>query len=114
MAAIADDESVTWTQYFDVLRELYPYFRLIALPSFLAYAGATVLEPLLSRRVRPTLYTRDTVKGFNLEVPVDASAVWEELGTSPRYTSIFEGIPAALDGYVHYRWRHPMLDHRWS
>ncbi len=113
-AAIADTDSVTWTEYFDVLSELYPYFRLVALPQQLALAGATVIEPVLSRRVRPTLYTRDTVKGFNLEVPVDAGWVWDELAIAPRYASIFEGIPAALDGYVHYRWRHPMLDHRWS
>jgi nucleoside-diphosphate-sugar epimerase len=111
-SAVADDEIVTWSQYFEVLRTLYPYFRLISLPRWLALAGAFGLEPLLSRRNRPTLYTKDTVIGFNLEVPVQPGLVWRDVGVAPRYPSIHEGIPAALDGYVQYRWRHPLLDHR--
>ncbi len=109
---VTDDSSVSWAEYFEVLRSLYPYFKLVALPRSLSSVGASVLEPILSRGSRPTLYTKDTVVGFNLNVPVQAGLVWDEIGADPIYPSIYEGIPAALDGYVHYRWRHPLLDHR--
>ncbi len=109
---VADGTTVTWTEYFDVLRAHYPHFRLITLPRAIGYAGAFVLEPVLSRPNRPTLYTKDTVVGFNLDVPVAAGLVWKDLGIEPQYPSIHDGIPAALDGWVHYRWRHPMMDHR--
>ena len=111
-APVADLEVVSWRQYFDVLRSHYPYFRLISLPRSMGYAGAAVLEPVLSRRSRPTLYTKDTVTGFNLNVPVEPGLVWRDLGVEPRYRSVRVGIPAVLDGYVHFRWRQPLLDRR--
>jgi nucleoside-diphosphate-sugar epimerase len=111
---VADDDSVTWTEYFDVLGSLYPQYRLITLPRWFGYAGAVVLEPILSRRSRPTLYTKDTVVGFNLNVPVAPRLVWDDLGLEPRYPTIASGIPAVLDGYLRFRWRHPLLDHRRS
>ena len=63
-------------------------------------------------RRHPSLYTRDTVVGFNLDLPVAPGQVWPDLGISLRYPSIHTGVPAALDGYVHYRWRHPIVDRR--
>ena len=111
-SAVSDGDNVTWTQFFSILEELYPRVRLIALPSWFAYAGAAVLEPLASRRSRPTLYTKDTVVGFNLDLPVEPGLVWDDLGIRPLYPSVKQGIPAVLDGYVRYRWRHPMQDRR--
>jgi nucleoside-diphosphate-sugar epimerase len=111
-SAVADSTIVTWSDFFDVLQTLYPYFRLVSLPQRLGRIGAAVLEPVLSTRRRPTLYTKDTVVGFNLDLPVAPALVWSDLGQTPRYPSIHEGIPAALDGHVHYRWRHPIVDHR--
>ena len=113
-SAVADSTIVTWTQYFEVMKALYPYFRLITLPRWFGYAGAGVLEPALSGRNRTTLYTKDTVVGFNLDLPVAPGLIWDDVGLEPRYPSIYQGIPAALDSYVHYRWRHPMLDRRRS
>jgi nucleoside-diphosphate-sugar epimerase len=111
-SAVADSTIVTWTEFFDVLRTLYPSFRLVSLPHWLGYVGGAALEPVLSYEGRPTLFTKDTVTGFNLEIPVAPGLVWPEIHDAPRYTSIYEGIPAVLDGYVQYRWRHPMMDHR--
>lgn len=71
-----------------------------------------MIEPLVSRRRRPTLYTKDTVVGFNLEVPVAPGLIWRDPDVEPRYPTILEGIPAVLDGYVQFRWRHPMMDRR--
>jgi nucleoside-diphosphate-sugar epimerase len=111
-SAVADDESVTWLEYFEILRAFYPHFRLLPLPKWLGYAGATVLEPILSRKQRPTLYTKDTVIGFNLNVPVLPRLVWRDLDLEPWYPTALSGIPAVLDGYVAYRWRHPLMDRR--
>lgn len=72
-SAVADDHSADWVEFFAILRTFYPYFRVVRLPQWLGYAGAAVLEPFLSRRARPTLYTRGTVTGFNLELPVGPS-----------------------------------------
>ena len=113
-SAVADSQIVTWAEYFDLLKTLYPYFRMISLPRWFGYGGAAALEPLLSRQGRPTLYTKDTVVGFNLDLPVAPDLVWSDVGLVPKYPTIYEGIPAVLDGYVHYRWRHPMMDRRRS
>ena len=111
-SAVADSTIVDWTEFFTVLRTLYPHYRFVSLPKWLGMTGAAVLEPVLSRDGRPTLYTKDTVVGFNLDVPVEPGLVWNEVGIEPTYPGIHSGIPAVLDGYVHYRWRHPLLDHR--
>ena len=111
-SAVSDGDNVTWTQFFSILQELYPRARLITLPSWFAYAGAAVLEPIASRRSRPTLYTKDTVVGFNLDLPVEPGLVWDDLDIEPLYPSVAQGIPAVLDGYVRYRWRHPIQDRR--
>ena len=113
-SAIADDHIVTWREFFDVLTAFYPGYRMLALPRWFGYFGAALLEPLVSRKNRPTLYTKDTVVGFNLEVPVQPGLVWDELGIGPEYPSVHDGIPAVLDGYLRYRWRHPLLDRRRS
>ncbi len=111
-SAIADDDSVTWNEFFDVLRTFSPDFRLIAPPGWLGYAGAAVIQPLFSRRMRPTLYTKDTVVGFNLDVPVEPRLIWRDLDLEPRHPTVRTGIPAVLDDYVQFRWRHPLMDRR--
>ncbi len=111
-STVADGDTVTWTQFFAVLEEMYPRLRLVTMPSWFAYTGAAVLEPIASRRSRPTLYTKDTVVGFNLDLPVEPGLIWNDLDIEPLYPSVREGIPAVLDGYVRYRWRHPINDRR--
>lgn len=111
-SAVADSTPVTWSEFFEVLSAHYPYLRLITMPYALGFGGAAVIEPVVSRRNRPTLFTKDTVVGFNLEVPVTPGLVWDELGLEPEFAGVDEGIPAVLDGYVQYRWRSPLLDRR--
>ena len=111
---VADDEIVDWSEYFAVLREFYDPLRLVSLPRWFGYSGAAVIEPLVSRKRRPTLYTKDTVVGFNLDVPVQPGLIWRDLDLRAKYASIREGIPATLDGYVQYRWRPALTDRRAS
>ena len=56
------------------------------------------------------MYTRDTIRGFNLNQPVQPRLLWDDLGLAPRFKTIEEGIPAALDGCLHFRWQHPVFD----
>jgi len=59
---------------------------------------------------RPTLYTAGTVTGFNLNLPVAPGLLWSDLDLEPRHLTVREGIPAVLDGWLHFRWRHPLAD----
>ena len=59
---------------------------------------------------RPSLYTPDTVVGWNLRLPVEIGLLWRQLGLRPIYPTISEGLPAALDDSVAFRWRHPLTD----
>lgn len=111
-SAVADGDRISWREFFETLRTFYPHLRLVTIPRWLGVAGAAALEPVLSSRARPTLYTKDTVRGFNLNVPVAPGLVWRDLDLEPRYPSVGTGIPAVLDGYLQYRWRHPMMDLR--
>jgi nucleoside-diphosphate-sugar epimerase len=111
-APIADRYNATFNEFFEIVSTYFPRLRLIRLPQQLGRAGAAVLEPALSRHARTTLFTPDTVTGFNLNLPMDTAATWRELDLQPVHPTISEGIPASLDGYVQFLWRHPAYDHR--
>ncbi len=110
--AVADDESVDWRQFFLVLKAHYPRFRVLRIPEWLGHLGATLATPFVRLRGSPSLYTRGTVTGFNLNIPVKPRLLWSELGLEPEFSTIIEGIPAVLDGSLRFRWQHPMLDRR--
>ena len=107
---VTDDQSVNWVEFFEVMRAYYPRFHLLRVPAWLASLGATALAPLLRLRGGPTMVTRDTIRGFNLNLPSTPGLLWSDLGLKPKYESVHEGIPAALDGSLPFRWRHPVYD----
>jgi nucleoside-diphosphate-sugar epimerase len=107
---VADDAPSTWNDFFTVLGEHYPRFRILRIPERPALAGAWILENLLRLRQRPTLYTADTVRGWLLHLPVESGLLWKELGLEPRYRTIDAGLPASLDAAVAFRWLHPVAD----
>lgn len=109
-APIADGHNATWNEFFDVVATYHPGCVCSGCRKVLGYAGAALDEPLLSGRARTTLYTTGTVTGFNLNLPIAAHRTWTELGVTPTYSTIADGIPATLDGYVQYLWRHPAYD----
>ena len=84
-------------------------FRHLRIPAPVARLGATLLDAL-DPRSRPTVLTPDSVIGWNLAQPVAAGLVWDDLGVQPRYRTIDAGVPAALDGSLLFRWRHPVDD----
>ncbi len=108
-APVADDETVTWNDFFAILTTFAPDTRVLRVPWRLAVGGAAVAGTLLSRR-GPTMVSADTVKGWNLSLRLTHCRLWSELDLLPRYRGVLEGIPACLDGSVAFRWRHPMFD----
>ncbi len=109
---VADDESATWREFFNVVKSYYPSFRKLTVPAPLSIAGAFFLQTMAHLRGWQTLETPAGVKSWNLNLPVRKGVLWEELGLKPQYPTIHEGIPAVLDDCVAYRWIHPLHDHR--
>lgn len=107
---VADRDNADWRCFFDTLREFYPRFRLLRVPAAVALGAAMAIGPFTRFRSSPTLATPDTVRGFNLRLPVEPGLLWEQLRLEPLYPGIRDGIPAALDGWLRFRWRHPVLD----
>ena len=110
ISAVGDEQPTTWRQFFATLREHYPRFREIRVPSWFARLGTELMRPLLALRRQPSLMTPDTVISWNLRLPVARNLLWDQLGLRPRYATISEGIPAALDDYLAFRWQHPLSD----
>ncbi len=108
-APVADRLNATWNEFFEVLTTHAPRIRIVRVPSRLAAGAAAVADPLL-RRVGPTLVTAQTVRGWNLSLPVATDSLWSALAIEPRHPTVLEGIPAALDASVAFRWRHPAFD----
>lgn len=108
----ADHQPTTWVEFFDVLRAHHPRVRIMRLPAPLATVGATALVPARRLRRRPSMATPDSVASWNLNLEVQGHALWDRLGLAPLHPTIHQGIPAALDECVSYRWLHPVDDHR--
>ncbi len=92
-SAVADDVSTDWIEFFGVLRAFYPRFHLLRIPQWLGHLGAIAASPFVRLRGGPTMYTRGTVTGFNLNLPVEPGLLWSDLGIEPRYKSIHEEFP---------------------
>ncbi|MDH4017703.1 MAG: NAD(P)-dependent oxidoreductase [Actinomycetota bacterium] len=110
-APCSDGENATWNTFFDVLSSYAPRVRVVRVPEHLA-AGAAAVGGAPLGRVGPTMVGADTVRGWNLDLPVIGTRLWRELGIEPRYPSVLSGIPATLDASVAFRWRHSVFD--WS
>jgi nucleoside-diphosphate-sugar epimerase len=109
-APVTDMRSVRWVDFFDVMHRFYPRFRLLRVPEWAALAGVTALRPLQALSSAPTLHTADTIRGFRLNLPARPGLFWDDVNAAPLYESVEEGIPAALDDVLSFRWRHPVSD----
>jgi nucleoside-diphosphate-sugar epimerase len=98
---VADQQPATWQEFFIEVRRYYPRLRLLLVPLMGVFQRFSD---------RPFLYTADAVRGANLSLPVQPGLLWDDLDLDPKYPSIEEGIPAALDELVAFRWLHPLAD----
>lgn len=110
ISPVADQRPTDWREFFSTVWEHYPRFFQVNVPAWLARLGTELLRPMAALRRRPSLFTPDTVVGWNLQLPIKPGVLWDELGLAPRYATIAEGIPAALDDSLAFRWRHPLSD----
>lgn len=110
--ALSDRESVGWATFLGEIDDQLPGLRVVRAPAPLALLGTGVLSALTAWRSRPSLYTPDTVRSWNLSLPVDPDALWPELDITPMLPSYREGIAHTLDDRVAVRWRHPVADRR--
>ena len=53
-----------------------------------------MLTPFWRFRPYPGLETPDAVRSYNFNIAVDPNLLWSELGLTPSYPTIYEGIPA--------------------
>lgn len=109
-SAVADQRPTSWREFFSTVWEHYPRFFQVSVPAWMARFGTELLRPVAALRRRPTLITPDTVVSWNLRLPIRPGMLWDRLELAPTYTTIAEGIPAALDDSLAFRWRHPLSD----
>lgn len=107
---VADAQPCTWKEFFRVFRELYPYFRYIRLPFGLALGGAALAEWLFGLLRRPAMLTKDAVRGFNLNLAVRPGLVWDDLGLSPQFPTIKEGLADVVCRNMPFSWRPSVHD----
>lgn len=109
VAPIAAGAAPTWNEFFEVLGLYAPRVRVVRLPAGLARFGAGAAGAVLGR-IGPTMVAPDTIRGWNLDLAIDADETWSSLGLAPIHEQVTTGIPATLDSVVAFRWRHPVND----
>jgi nucleoside-diphosphate-sugar epimerase len=109
---MADDLAVTWNDFFAEVRKYFPRLREVRIPKWIALAGTTMLTPFRRLLPNPSLSTPEAVKVWNLTMPVKAGLLWDELGVRPKYPTVRDGIPAALDACLNLNWIHSIYDRR--
>ncbi|MCC5949374.1 MAG: NAD-dependent epimerase/dehydratase family protein [Nitriliruptoraceae bacterium] len=109
---VADRAPVGWDVFLGEIVRQMPHVRVVRLPAPLALAGTAAISAALAWRRQPNLFTPDTVRSWNLSLPVDPRALWSELGMEPELPTYQEGITATLDDCVAFRWKHPVADRR--
>ncbi len=112
ISPVSDDLPASWNEFFAEIKKYYPRFQNLRMPMLLALAGTAMLTPLRWLNRYPSLYTPDAVRGWNLNLPVKKGLLWSDLGMAPRYPTLYEGIPAALDECIAFQWMHPIADRR--
>jgi hypothetical protein len=110
ISAVADDMAASWNEFFSEIKKYYPRFREFGVPQWLAAFGTRLIKPIRRLRSIPSVYTPEAVRGWNMNFVVKPGLVWEDLGLKPVYPTIYQGIPAALDECIAFRWRHPLSD----
>jgi nucleoside-diphosphate-sugar epimerase len=110
ISPVADDLPVNWNDFFAEIRKYYPRFRSIGTPEALALLGTSLLTPIRRLSRYPSLYTPDAVRGWNVNITVKPGLVWDDLGMTPTYPSVYQGIPAVIDDCLEFHWVHPIAD----
>jgi nucleoside-diphosphate-sugar epimerase len=112
ISPVGDDMPVDWNEFFAEIQKYYPRFQTIGIPMWMALMGTYLLTPGRRLSKYPSLNTPDAVRGWNRNLVIKKGLLWDELGMTPNYPSVFQGIPAVLDESIEFRWIHPVLDRK--
>jgi nucleoside-diphosphate-sugar epimerase len=109
---VSDDLPVPWNEFFAEIRNHYPRLREVRIPKWFALAGTTILTPFRRLAPNPSLSTPEAVSVWNAHMSVEKGLLWDELGLKPKFPTVREGIPAAVEAGVNLRWIHSIYDRR--
>ena len=93
---IGDRMPATWSAFLEIVRQHYSQARVLVLPQWLALLATALLTPFRRIRPNPGLETPGAVRSYNFNLAVDPNLVWPDLGLAPRYTTIYDGVPAVV------------------
>ena len=93
---LGDRRPSTWNDFLNHVRPHYPKARVLRVPQWLALPATALLSPFRSIRPNPGLETPGAVRTYNFNLAVDPDLFWKDLGLTPRYPTIYDGIPAAV------------------
>jgi nucleoside-diphosphate-sugar epimerase len=96
ISPIGDKQPASWAEFISLIRSYYPEAKVLILPQWLAMAGTTVLMPFRRFRPHPGMETPGAVRSYNCNIAVRPGLVWEDLRLTPKYPTIYEGIPAVV------------------
>lgn len=91
-----DRRPATWSAFLKRARQHYPKARVLLMPQWLALLATALLTPFRRLRPHPGLETPGAVRTYNFNLAVDPNLLWNDLGLTPRYPTIDEGIPAVV------------------
>ena len=91
-----DRRPSTWNEFLDQIKPHYPGAHVIRLPQWLALLATALLTPFRSLRPNPGLETPGAVRTYNFNLAVAPDLLWKDLGLTPQYPTIFDGVPAAI------------------
>lgn len=97
ISPIGDNQPASWTEFISLIRSYYPEAKVLVLPQWLAMAGTTMLLPFRKYRAHPGMETPGAVRSYNCNIAVKPGLVWKDLGLTPKYPTIYDGIPAVVE-----------------
>ena len=91
---VGDTLPATWNEFLRIVKQHYAKAKVYLVPEWLALLATFLLTPFRHIRPNPGLETPGAVRTYNLNLAVNPDLLWKDLGMSPRYPTIYEGIPA--------------------
>ena len=89
-----DRRPSTWAEFLNVARQYFPKARIHLMPQWLALLATALLTPFRRIRPNPGLETPGAVRTYNFSIAVDPDLLWKDIGLTPAYPTIYEGVPA--------------------
>ena len=107
---VADERSVTWNEFFEILQTYHPRLRVMHVPPGISYVGTRLLNVFFKLTAQANPYPSGAISCWNLRLPVAPGTLRQAVGIEPKFPTIHEGIPAVLDDAISFYWLPSNLD----